>query len=104
MMGIAAVSEIHIAAPLAIPIMARVVRNVGIASRVDRKPLTRPTQRPVASPADTPAKGPPHAIARAVVTDESPATAPTDRSISPAERTNVMATAMIAIIEVWRAM
>ena len=40
----------------------------------------------------------------AVVTEASPATAPIERSISPAERTKVIATAMTEIIAVWRMM
>lgn len=40
----------------------------------------------------------------AVVTDASPASDPTERSISPEAMTKVMATAMTVIVEVWRTM
>ena len=93
-------SDIHIARPLAIPIIANVVRNDGMPILVVSQPLKMPTARPVARPAITPPTGPATAIAMATVTEVSPATAPTDRSISPAERTNVMATAMTAIMAV----
>ena len=43
-------------------------------------------------------------MAMATVTEARPATAPTERSISPAESTKVMAIAMTAIIAVWRTM
>ena len=43
-------------------------------------------------------------IAMATVTVANPATAPTDRSISPADRTKVIAMAMTAIIAVCRTM
>ena len=43
-------------------------------------------------------------MAIATVTDVSPATAPTERSISPEDSTNVIAIAITAIIAVWRTM
>ena len=100
----AAVSLIHIATPRAMPIIASVVRNDGMPTRVVSMLLQKPTAKPVAMPTITPRNGPPMSIAIAVVTEARPATAPIERSISPAERTKVMATAMIAIIAVWRTM
>ena len=56
--GTAAVSEIHIATPLAMPIIASVVRNDGMPTRVVSQPLNMPTARPVARPASDPGEGP----------------------------------------------
>ena len=92
------------AAPLAIPIIASVVRNDGIPTRVVSQPLNMPTTNPVASPANTPAIGPAIAMAMATVTVAKPATEPTERSISPADKTNVIAMAITAIIAVCRMM
>ena len=72
--------------------------------RVVSQPLKHPKAIPVAMPASTPARGPATAMAMATVTVVSPATAPMDRSISPDARTKVMATAITAIIAVWRTM
>ena len=101
-MGTAAVLLTHIAVPLAIPIMASVTRNEGIPTRVVKRPLTMPTTIPVRSPQNIPPIRPNLANASAVVTEARPATEPIDRSISPADRTKVMPTAMMAIIAVWR--
>ena len=100
----AAVPLAHIATPLAIPSMASVVRKDGMPIRVVSTPLKMPTASPVARPAHTPTKGPAASMAIAVVTVASPATAPIDRSISPAASTKVMATAITAIMAVWRMM
>ncbi len=43
-------------------------------------------------------------MARAVVTELRPAIAPTERSICPAAMTKVTATAIVAMIAVWRTM
>ena len=72
--------------------------------RVVSQPLKHPTAMPVATPANTPAKGPATAIVMATVTVVRPATAPIDRSISPLARTKVIATAITAIMAVWRMM
>ena len=69
-------SEIHIATPLAMPIIASVVRKDGMPTLVVSQPLNMPTASPVANPASSPPKGPATAIAMATVTVASPATAP----------------------------
>jgi hypothetical protein len=86
------------------PLMASVVRKDGMPMRVVSQPLKQPTAMPVAIPAKTPAKGPATAMAMATVTVVRPATAPMLRSISPDDSTKVMATAITAIIAVWRMM
>jgi hypothetical protein len=88
------------ATPLAIPIIASVVRKDGMPTRVVSSPLKRPAAIAVRIPAQMPNAIPPAPIASAVVTDARPATAPTERSISPAESTNVIATAMTDIMAV----
>ncbi len=98
------VSLTHMAMPRAMPIIASVVRNDGIPTRVVMTPFATPITSPVANPPRMPKSGPPMSIAIAVATDASPASAPTDRSISPAERTNVMATAITAMTAVCRTM
>ena len=104
MIGMAAVLLTHIDTPVEIPIIASVARNDGIPMRVVTSPLNRPTIIPVATPAATPAGIPAARIVSAVTTDEKPASEPTERSISPAARTKVIATAIIAIIADCRTM
>ena len=95
----------HIATPVAMPIMASVVRKDGMPTRVVSRPFASPTDN-AGQQADDNAerRARTASIPMAVVTEASPATAPTERSISPATRTNVIATAMIEIIAVWRMM
>ena len=102
--GMAAVLLTHIDKPVEIPIIASVVRNDGMPMRVVMRPLKKPTAAPVANPAAMPAGIPAARIVIAVTTEENPAREPTERSISPAARTNVMATAITAIIADWRTM
>lgn len=97
-------SDSQIATPLAMPIIASVVRNDGMPIRVVSQPLKQPTAIQVARPAMTPPTGPATEIAIATLAVARPVTAPTERSISPADRTNVMAIAMTAIIAVCRTM
>jgi hypothetical protein len=59
--------------------------------RVVSQPFNMPTASSVAMPAPTPKRSARPRIAIATVTVERPATAPTERSISPAVSTKVMA-------------
>ena len=86
------------------PIIASVVKNEGMPIFVVNQPLKTPTATPVARPAIIPANGPAKETANATVTLARPATAPTERSISPADNTNVIAIAITAIIAVCRTM
>jgi hypothetical protein len=66
--------------------------------------LIAPTTRPTARPATTPTTGPYDETAIAETTEARPATEPILKSISAAAITKVIATAMIEIVAVWRAM
>jgi hypothetical protein len=102
--GCGAVFEIHIAAPCAIPSMPSVTRNDGMRAPVTSAPLIAPTASPTSSPATIPATSPWRWIVIAHTIAERPATEPTERSISAVEMTNVIATAMTAMIALCRAM
>ena len=96
----AAVPLTHIAGPCAMPIMASVVRKEGIPTAVVSQPLTAPTRTPVPSPQRMPPAMPNWSMAIAVTTEARPATAPTDRSISPVDSTKVIVTETTAMIAV----
>jgi hypothetical protein len=102
--GIAAVPLIHMAMPRAMPIMASVVRKDGMPMPVVSHPLIAPTITPVPSPQRMPPAMPNWSIPMAVATDAKPATAPTDRSISPVQSTKVIVTETTAMIAVCRTM
>jgi hypothetical protein len=85
--------------------VARVTMIGGIFSKATKIPLPTPkptpTNRPMrmASGAGTPAT-----ISPVVRVPDNAITGPTERSMPPVRITQVMPTAMIALIETWRAM
>ena len=95
-MGWGAESVTHWARPNAIPIIARVTRNDGIFTKATRLPLMRPMS--------IPARMPQWEIAMAVTTETSPATEPTERSISASAMTKVIPTAITPTMALCRRM
>src|SRR3954467_11115603 len=102
--GCGAEAVIHWAMPAAMPSMPRVTRNDGIPRVLTRPPLMEPMTTPTARPATIPATRPQWDTAIAVQTLDRPATEPTLRSISAAEMTYVIATAITVTIAVCRKM
>ena len=86
------------------PAMPSVMRNEGTRRRVVRTPLARPTTRPTDSAAGTAMNMFASRSRTAATIALSATTWPIDRSISPADRANVMPKAMIDTKAVWRRM
>ena len=86
------------------PAMPRVMRNEGTRSRVVSRPFARPTSRPTPRAAGTAMNMFVSRSSTAATIALSATIWPMERSISPAERANVMPKAMIDTKAVWRRM
>ena len=82
--------------------MPRVTTNEGTWSLTVMSPLTSPTRRPSPSAAGTAMSIPKSGRSSAAVYPDSGMTAANERSISPAEMTKTVATAMIVMTVCWR--
>ncbi len=87
------------------PMVASVTMIGGIAANATKAPFASPKAQPITmqiASASTPFI--PACIRPAAMVPDSAITAPTDRSMPPVRITNVMPTAISALIETWRRM
>ena len=84
--------------PVTKPIVANVTRKDGRRRRVTNRPLNSPTTAPTPRPTSAPSSQLPYSCSTLAADSAARATTePIDRSISPAQRTNTVPTAITVI-------